>query len=213
MSEYNYPEDEFDVSEDDAPVPVGVHRAQAPRWRGWVPLLAVIIVVPALAWGVVTLLGQRGGDGDSPGGAAVASGAADDGGGQTPGGDGEDGADQETQDPGASQEATDDPTQDPTDASVDYTLGVTVYNGTTTSGLAGRSGDRLSHAGFASVTVPEGVYQGSEPTETTIYYASPEDRGTAEAVGEQLGIDNVVEDAASASSNPIVIILREDFQE
>ncbi|RJF40389.1 LytR family transcriptional regulator [Actinomyces sp. 2119] len=210
MSEYNYPEDEFDVSEDDAPVPVGVHRAQAPRWRGWVPLLAVIIVVPALAWGVVTLLGQRSGDGDSTGGAAVASGPADAGDDQAPSSDE---ADQETQDPGASQEATDDPTQAPTDASVDYTLGVTVYNGTTTSGLAGRSGDRLTNVGFVSVTVPEGIYQGSEPADTTVYYASPEDRDTAEAVGEQLGIDNVVEDAASASSNPIVIILREDFQE
>ena len=28
VSNYDYPEDEFDVGEDDGPVPVGVHRAQ-----------------------------------------------------------------------------------------------------------------------------------------------------------------------------------------
>ena len=55
VSNYDYPEDEFDVGEDDGPVPVGVHRAQVPRWRSWVPLLAIIIIVPALAWGAVTL--------------------------------------------------------------------------------------------------------------------------------------------------------------
>ena len=36
--------------------PWGVHRAQVPRWRSWVPLLAIIIIVPALAWGAVTLI-------------------------------------------------------------------------------------------------------------------------------------------------------------
>ena len=51
VSNYDYPEDEFDVGEDDGPVPVGVHRAQVPRWRSWVPLLAIIVIVPALAWG------------------------------------------------------------------------------------------------------------------------------------------------------------------
>ena len=56
VSNYDYPEDEFDVGDDDGPVPVGVHRAQVPRWRSWVPLLAIIIIVPALAWGAVTLI-------------------------------------------------------------------------------------------------------------------------------------------------------------
>ena len=44
VSNYDYPEDEFDVGEDDGPVPVGVHRAQVPRWRSWVPLLAILII-------------------------------------------------------------------------------------------------------------------------------------------------------------------------
>ena len=66
VSNYDYPEDEFDVGDDDGPVPVGVHRAQVPRWRSWVPLLAIIIIVPALAWGAVTLfLNSSGGSGSS----------------------------------------------------------------------------------------------------------------------------------------------------
>ena len=68
VSNYDYPEDEFDVGEDDGPVPVGVHRAQVPRWRSWVPLLAIIVIGPALAWGAVTLfLNGTGGSGGSSG--------------------------------------------------------------------------------------------------------------------------------------------------
>ena len=58
MSGYEYPEDEFDGADDDGRVPVGVHRAPAPRWRSWLPLLIVIVVVPVLAWGAVTLMGR-----------------------------------------------------------------------------------------------------------------------------------------------------------
>ena len=60
MSRYEYPEDEFDAADDEGPVPVGVHRAPVPGWRSWVPLLAVLIIVPLLAWGAVRLLGHHG---------------------------------------------------------------------------------------------------------------------------------------------------------
>ena len=56
MSNYSYPQDEFDVAEDER-VPVGVHRASVPAWRSWLPLLIILVVVPALAWGAVKLLG------------------------------------------------------------------------------------------------------------------------------------------------------------
>ena len=59
MSRYEYPEDEFDAADDEGPVPVGVHRAPVPGWRSWVPLLAVLIIVPLLAWGAVQLLGRH----------------------------------------------------------------------------------------------------------------------------------------------------------
>ena len=103
MSRYEYPEDEFDAADDEGPVPVGVHRAPVPGWRSWVPLLAVLIIVPLLAWGAVQLLGRHG--------------------------------------------------------------------------------------------------------------ARPAAEATARAVGQALGITNIVESAAEAQSNPIVIVLRTDFEE
>ena len=60
MSNYQYPDDEFDAADADGPVPVGVHRAQVPAWRSWIPLLAVLIIVPLVAWGAVALLRHGG---------------------------------------------------------------------------------------------------------------------------------------------------------
>ena len=50
VSDYQYPDDEFDAADAEGPVPVGVHRAQVPAWRSWIPLLAVLIIVPLVAW-------------------------------------------------------------------------------------------------------------------------------------------------------------------
>ena len=62
VSQYPYPPDEFDASSDDGPAPIGVHRAPVPAWRAWLPLLAILVIVPLLAWGAVALLGSRAGD-------------------------------------------------------------------------------------------------------------------------------------------------------
>lgn len=206
VSDYNYPEDEFDVSEDEGPVPVGVHRAQVPRWRSWLPLLAVIIIVPVLAWGAVTLLDrQTSSDSADPAVSQPADGGAGGGSGDgaQPGGDASAPAGQPSA--GATSSAT--------SGQADLTLGVTVLNGTETSGLAGRTGDRLTNAGFSAVEVPQGIYGETEPSASTVFYSQPEHKATAEQIAEQLGIGNVVEDPDSAQSSPIVVILREDFQE
>lgn len=203
VSDYNYPEDEFDVSEDEGPVPVGVHRAQVPRWRSWLPLLAVIIIVPTLAWGAVSLLRYTGA-GDSSADSAASQAPAQD--------QGQDsGQDQE---PGAAQTPSAEDTQSSAPSGpADLTLQVTVLNGTEISGLAGRTGDRLTNGGFTSVNVPQGIYDGTEPQTSAVLYSSAEYKATAEEVGKQLGIDNVVEDPDSAQSSPIVVVLREDFSE
>lgn len=201
VSSYHYPEDEFDVGEDDGPVPVGVHRAQVPRWRSWIPLLAILIIVPALGWGVVALIGGgSGGSGGSGGGQAASQAPA---GGGTPTADGKASSEGSA---AASPSAT-------AEGSADLTMGITVHNGTTITGLAGRTGDRLTNSGFTAVTVSQGTYDASEPTATTIYYRGAEERATAEAVGKALGITELVEDTAATESNPIVVILREDFSE
>ncbi|WP_103063995.1 LytR C-terminal domain-containing protein [Actinomyces qiguomingii] len=205
MSRYDYPDDEFDADAD-GPVPVGVHRAQVPAWRSWVPLLAILVIVPLLAWGVVGLLGRHaseaGGQSTAP---AVAPPPADGGDGDSDGGSA--GGQEQS-----SQEATEQDTAEPA-GNADFTTGVTVHNGTETTGLATRTGDKLRNAGFTSVTVSQGVYDLEEPAETTIYYASADLAPTAQAVAEALGAGQISESAEEAQSNPIVIVLRGDYQE
>ncbi|MDO4900128.1 LytR C-terminal domain-containing protein [Actinomyces sp.] len=202
MSRYDYPDDEFDA-DDDAPVPVGVHRAQVPAWRSWIPLLAILIIVPLLAWGAVGLLGRHA---TGAGGQSTATAAA-----PAPGG----ADDQDTQTGGQEQgspEATAQATADPA-GNADFTTGVTVHNGTDTSGLATRTGEKLNNAGFTSVTVSQGVYDLEEPASTTVYYASEDLVPTAQAVAAALGAGEIVESAEEAQSNPIVVVLRNDYQE
>ena len=113
----------------------------------------------------------------------------------------------------APTQATPGSTPTPTRASnADLTTGITVYNGTTTNGLAGRTGSRLENAGYTGVSVPDGSYQKDSPEATTVYYR-PESAATARAVASLLGISNLVESPEEAQSNPIVVILRSDFSE
>ncbi|MGK2349571.1 LytR C-terminal domain-containing protein [Actinomyces sp. W5033] len=202
MSQYAYPEDEFDAKGDDGTVPVGVHRAPVPAWRSWLPLLLIIIIVPLLAWGAVAVLGSRSALPSSVTGTAPAEATQDT---ATP----EPSATAQTQAP--AEPETGAPTEQP--AAADLTTRITVHNGTATNGLAARTADRLSNAGYTSVTVSPGAYQESEPAVTTIYYSAPEHAATAQAAAEALGIASVVEDPAMAVSNPLVIVLRDDFLE
>lgn len=209
MSRYEYPEDEFDAADDEGPVPVGVHRAPVPGWRSWVPLLAVLIIVPLLAWGAVQLLGRHGArQAAESTAAAPASGGG--GGSGAPASGGQAPA---TGQPPATATPTNDarPTSAPTNA--DLTTGVTIHNGAGINGLGGRTGDRLRNVGYTNVEVQQGTYDNASPTTTTIFYADSDTEPTARAVGQALGITNIVESAAEAQSNPIVIVLRTDFEE
>ena len=208
VSNYDYPEDEFDVGDDDGPVPVGVHRAQVPRWRSWVPLLAIIIIVPALAWGAVTLfLNSSGGSGSSD---AVSSSQPAQGG-QAGGnknadskGDKGDKGGAASAKPSASASAS---------GNVDFTTRVTVSNGTNTEGLAKGASEKLTNGGFTAVEVIPGIYEGEEPAKSTIYFSTPEARSAAEEIGKRLGVSNVVEGTEENTQGaPIAVILRDDYK-
>ena len=207
VSNYDYPEDEFDVGDDDGPVPVGVHRAQVPRWRSWVPLLAISIIAPVLAWGAVTLF--LNGSGGSKSSDAVSSSSSQPaqsgqaGGNKNTDKNAENNAGAASAKPSASASAT---------GNIDFNTGVTVSNGTETSGLAKGAGDKLTNGGFTAVNVTPGIYENAEPAKSTVYFGSPENRPAAEEVGKKLGITNVVESAENAQSNPIVVILRDDYK-
>ena len=208
VSNYDYPEDEFDVGDDDGPVPVGVHRAQVPRWRSWVPLLAIIIIVPALARGAVTLfLNGSGGSGSSD---AVSSSQPAQGG-QAGGnknadskGDKGDKGGAASAKPSASASAS---------GNVDFNTGVSVANGTNTDGLAKGASEKLTNGGFTAVEVIPGIYENAEPAKSTVYFSSPQARPAAEEVGKRLGISNVVEGTAENTQGAsIAVILRDDYK-
>ncbi|ARD41101.1 LytR C-terminal domain-containing protein [Actinomyces gaoshouyii] len=198
MSHYDYPDDEFDDGRGAGPAPIGVHRAELPAWRSWVSLLAVLILVPILAWGAVKLLGHSSNNSASTAGTTTATpadtGAPAPGGSATP----SDGAG----DASASAAPT---------GEADMSTGITLYNGTSIQGLAGRTGERLTAAGYTQVNVSPGAYTVEQPTKTTVYYNSAEQAATAQAVVAALGGGEAVEDPGQAQSNPIVIILREDY--
>ena len=204
--EYEYPADEFDEPNDSV-LPAGVHRRPLPAWRNWLPLLLIVVIVPALAWGALALFKVAGGTNSSVATSiatkmasnkttakAKASASA-------------------TPKSNATVVTTQAPTQAPTPTptptqSIDHTVGITVHNGTNTAGLAARAGSTLEGAGFTAVTVSPGVYSEATPTDSTVYYASEDQEPVAKAVAKELGISNVELSAEQASSNPIVVVLR-----
>ena len=209
VSNYDYPEDEFDVGDDDGPGPVGVHRAQVPRWRSSVPLLAIIVIVPALAWGAVTLfLNGSGGSGSSD---AVSSSQPAQGGQAGGNKNADKNADSANNKAGA---ASAKPSASASaSGNVDFTTRVTVSNGTNTEGLAKGASEKLTNGGFTAVEVIPGIYEGEEPAKSTVYFSSPEARTAAQEIGKRLGISNVVEGTAENTQDaPIAVILRDDYK-
>lgn len=178
------------------------------------PLLVVLILVPALAWGAVSLLSRS----DHPASDLVSPSASpspeatEEATSAMPSEEPTEPTEPPVADPTAepTQEVQAEPTQEP---QVDMTTGITVHNGSRVNGLAGRTGDRLRNAGYTAVTVQPGVYSQDQPSVTTVFYAGPEQQATAQAIAQSLGIATVEESAAQAQSNPIVIVLRSDFQE
>ena len=209
VSNYDYPEDEFDVGDDDGPVPVGVHRAPVPRWRSWVPLLAIIVIVPALAWGAVTLfLNGSGGSGSSDAVSSSQPAQGGQAGGNKNADKNADSADNKagaaTAKPSASASAS---------GNVDFTTRVTVSNGTNTEGLAKGASEKLTNGGFTAVEVIPGIYEGEEPAKSTIYFSTPEARSAAEEIGKRLGVSNVTEGTEENTQGaPIAVILRDDYK-
>ena len=207
VSNYDYPEDEFDVGDDDGPVPVGVHRAQVPRWRSWVPLLAISIIAPVLAWGAVTLF-LNGSGGSKSSGAVSSSQPAQSG----QAGGNKNAGNKNAGNKGGAASAKPSASASPS-GNVDFTTRVTVANGTNTDGLAKGASEKLTNGGFTAVEVIPGIYENAEPAKSTVYFSSPEARTAAQEIGKRLGISNVVEGTAENTQDaPIAVILRDDYK-
>ena len=191
MSEY--PEDEFDVAGRERG-PEGVHREPRSLLRVLAPFLAVIVIVPLLAWGVVSLMSDDGDpQAEQPPTEQVEPTTAP----------------EVTEEPTSEEATTEEQTEEDTGADVILTTSISVLNGAGVSGIAGEQAAILEEEGFTSVGAAD--YGSSAPDVTTLYYRNADLAPTAEAIGELLGIDNVVEAASATQNVEIAIVLRPDF--
>ena len=95
-----------------------------------------------------------------------------------------------------------------TAASVDKTAPVTIYNGTTTAGLASRVGGTVGSNGWT--VGQKGNWRGAPQQTSVIFYSDASQKDNAEALGTLLGITTLVE---SAEFNlPLVVVLGPGFQ-
>ncbi|PWD51902.1 hypothetical protein C8046_15885 [Serinibacter arcticus] len=167
----------------------------------WGPLIAVVIIAPLVAYGLVSL--ATGDDGTPEQSSPETSQEA----GETapPEGEGEG-----TEAPGETapgEEPTEEPTaEEPPPPPLDQEVAVSVLNGASVQGLAGQVGETLAEAGWTGATT--GNYQSAQPEISTIFYADPDLLDEAQALGELLGIGNVVELGDVPS---ITVVLRPDF--
>lgn len=205
--QYPYPEDEFDELGRER-TPQSVHRAPRPIWQVWGPLVAVVILCPLLAIGIVRLAtsgGPDSGDNTPPPAATATAEPTQPDEGEGAGGEGTEGAE-----PGEGEEQPVEPTEpeveepaEPEAPAVDQSIAVSVLNGAGVQGLAGSVQQQLNEGGWTDVTA--GNYRSAQPTVNTVYYRAPELKDAADLIATQLGIENVTE---LGSIESITVVLR-----
>ncbi|WP_066585444.1 LytR C-terminal domain-containing protein [Cellulomonas timonensis] len=201
---YPYPDDEFDVV-DGSVGPRGVHRAPRSRWSRVWPFLLVLVLFPALAFGVVNSLYSWDGLGSSSDASSDAP-AGDPVGDEGAEGEGEDAAE-------GGEEAAPEPDAESAEPEApapvaDKTTAVMVLNAAKVSGLAGKTADKLTAAGFT--TVDSGNYTGAATTTSGVYYATEDQAVTAAEVATTLGITKV-ELSPTQSPSGITAVVAKDY--
>ncbi|HEX9229943.1 MAG TPA: LytR C-terminal domain-containing protein [Arthrobacter sp.] len=201
-----YARDEFDRVPETS-TRQGVHRAVAEsRRRRLAPILAVgaaALAVGLVAFLILPKLGL------STGGNTAAV-SAEQGAGSAPATTASSppsasAAPSETPSASATPSAT--PTPTPA-AAVDKTQPVAIFNGTATAGLASRVGATVSTAGW---TLGElGNWGGAPQQRSVVFYSGAAQKGNAEALGQLLGIEAVVDSAEFQM--PLVVVLAPGFQ-
>lgn len=215
MSDYQYPLDEFDELSLD--FPSGAHRKPRSPWTRPLILLAVIVLVPLLAWGTVMWLGSSGQLDKIKSATGVSTTASAE---PTPSQTSTDEAVGTTVE--LSQTPTPTPTTDAaspsaspsTEAAVpaeaDKAATIIVYNGTNISRFAAKAQQKLITDGFTRTSATN--WRGAQPTATTVYYKSEEDKATAQYVAQVLGIDTVEESATQTGNAKVIAVLRSDYR-
>jgi cytoskeletal protein RodZ len=208
-----YARDEFDrVPETSARQ--GVHRAvAASRRRSLAPILAagcVALAIGLVAFLILPKLGFSAGQAAAvtAGGSASASASSSPSATSTvspsPTPTSPEPAGTDAAAPAASPSAT----PSATAAAVDKTQPVTIYNATTTAGLATRVGGTVTSDGW--VLGETGNWGGVPQQTSVIFYSGIEQKDNAEALGALLGVDTLVD---SAEFNmPLVVVLGPGYQ-
>lgn len=208
-----YARDEFDrVPETSARQ--GVHRAvAASRRRSLAPILAagcVALAIGLVAFLILPKLGFSAGQaaavtaGGSPSASASSSPSATSTVSPSPTPTSPEPAGTDAAAPAASPSAT----PSATAAAVDKTQPVTIYNATTTAGLATRVGGTVTSDGW--VLGETGNWGGVPQQTSVIFYSGIEQKDNAEALGALLGVDTLVD---SAEFNmPLVVVLGPGYQ-
>lgn len=196
-AEYSYPEDEFDVPSN-PDVPRGVHRAPRTAWSRWWPFLLVVVLAASSAYVAVNLAARNGDLPALPG--ASDSPASDTG--ADPTDTASDGATAPTD---TTTEST--PAEEPPAATPVMDTPVVVLNAAKIGGLAGVQAEKLTGAGFTAVTT--GNFTGTAPDDSVVYYASEDQKVTADLVASTLGLTVVTLSPADAGTG-ITVVLASD---
>lgn len=93
-------------------------------------------------------------------------------------------------------------------AAVDKSQPVSIFNGTLTSGLAGRVGATVQSDGWVLGKVAN--WQGSPQQQSVIFYSDADHRANAEALGALLNIPTLVESAEFQT--PVAVVLGPGYQ-
>ncbi|WP_158274505.1 LytR C-terminal domain-containing protein [Cellulomonas sp. WB94] len=200
---YPYPPDEFDAA-DDHDGPRGVHRSPRTTWSKVWPFLVVLVVFPALAYGLVTWISNSD---TGLGGAISGLGAT---GTTEPTDTATDAATGTATDtaPPADTATSEAPVAPPA-ATPDLTSPVVVLNAANVSGLAASQTKKLEAGGFTKVTASNGTGTGVKAT--TVFYATEDQKVTADAVAQLLGI-STVELSTTRAKDGITIVLMPGFK-
>jgi hypothetical protein len=204
----DYPEDEFDVAGRDR-TPQGVHRGPRSLLRTLLPIVAVVVLAPLLAWGAISLLGDSGEPAPTASSPAAQQTVEPSGGASEPGApeapaDGS----EEPSGEATSEAPTEEETSGEPAGEVQYGTAIAVLNGAGINGLASDVVGTLAGEGFTGGVADD--YTSNAPATTTLYYNNPELQATAEEVASILNIGTVVE--SSSATQAIAIVLRPDYQ-
>ena len=179
MSKQEFPPDEFDAMSETCPS--GAHRRPVRRWHALLPILIVLILGPALAWGGVALLKTTGKISDSTTTTSPAPSATV----STPTtAPTKIAKPKDTDSPGSSDDS-----QSPAPVANKEKVRVRVLNASNRSGWAKEIADKLQSGGFVNPVATNSKARGLDGS--TVLYNGDEYKAAAQEAAQLAGISIV----------------------